>query len=185
MTHLLPAVEWTEQYFASFNNILSRVIKLFKYLQRANVKISCQCELYHTCAHKQRVTSECMTYFSLSFSESAHSLGELEWLLSRLVTHTHTFFPSLKLMSRVTDVKLLALILLSLSPANSCAGITQCVSKHPVLVQGQDQHLTKLKVSINQRSQLFLEERMKERRMERREGWKGRRVRGVRGGGEE
>jgi hypothetical protein len=37
MTQLLPSVDWTEQYFPSFNNILSRLFKLFKYLQRANV----------------------------------------------------------------------------------------------------------------------------------------------------
>ena len=38
MTQLLPSVEWTDPYFASFNNILGRLLKLFKYLQRANVR---------------------------------------------------------------------------------------------------------------------------------------------------
>ena len=37
MTQLLPSVDWTDQYYPSFNNILSRLLKLFKYLQRANV----------------------------------------------------------------------------------------------------------------------------------------------------
>ena len=37
MTQLLPSVDWTDQYYPSFNNILSRLFKLFKYLQRANV----------------------------------------------------------------------------------------------------------------------------------------------------
>ena len=38
MTQLLPSVDWTDQYYPSFNNILSRLLKLFKYLQRASVR---------------------------------------------------------------------------------------------------------------------------------------------------
>ena len=47
MTQLLPSVDWTDQYYPSFNNILSRLFKLFKYLQRANVSDNIP-ELNHT-----------------------------------------------------------------------------------------------------------------------------------------
>ena len=43
MTQLLPNIEWTDQYFPSFNSILGRLFKLFKYLQRANVSTNCLC----------------------------------------------------------------------------------------------------------------------------------------------
>ena len=33
MTEFLPCVEWSEAYYASFHNILARVLKLFKKYQ--------------------------------------------------------------------------------------------------------------------------------------------------------
>ena len=39
MIHCLPNITWTEGYYSSFQNILARLLKLFKHLQKdSNVR---------------------------------------------------------------------------------------------------------------------------------------------------
>lgn len=76
MTHLLPNIEWAEQYFPSFSNVLSRVLKLFKYLQRANVS-----------THFSFDSSPWQHLFI--FPESVDIMGQLEWILSWWVLHSN------------------------------------------------------------------------------------------------